>query len=87
MERLGRQLAVWAERTEAGEGLAGVREAFARLSPDDREILAPAGWEGLGSDEITVAWTSTTGTCCRSSPSPAWPPPSPIPGTRVPEGR
>ncbi|GGT15400.1 hypothetical protein ACFFV7_34970 [Nonomuraea spiralis] len=54
MERLGRQLAVRAEHTGAGEGLAGVREAFARLSPDDREILAPVGWERLGSDEIAV---------------------------------
>ena len=35
-------------------GLDGVREAFARLRPDDREILALAGWEGLGSDEIAT---------------------------------
>ncbi|NUW43256.1 RNA polymerase sigma factor [Nonomuraea rhodomycinica] len=54
VERIGHQLAVWAERTEAGDGLAGVQEAFARLSPDDREILALAGWEGLGSDEIAT---------------------------------
>ncbi|MEV0198432.1 RNA polymerase sigma factor [Nonomuraea sp. NPDC050691] len=54
VERLGHQLAVWAEHTAAGEGLAGVQEAFARLSPDDREILALAGWEGLGSDEIAT---------------------------------
>ncbi|MET7328874.1 RNA polymerase sigma factor [Nonomuraea sp. NPDC005650] len=54
VERLGRQLAVWAEHTEAGESLAGVQEAFARLSADDREILALAGWEGLSSDEIAT---------------------------------
>lgn len=54
VERLGRQLAGWAEHTEAGESLAGVREAFARLSPDDRELLSLAGWEGLGSDEIAT---------------------------------
>ncbi|MEU7834830.1 MULTISPECIES: sigma-70 family RNA polymerase sigma factor [unclassified Nonomuraea] len=54
VERLGHQLAVWAEHTEDGESLAGVQEAFARLSPDDREILALAGWEGLGSDEIAT---------------------------------
>ncbi|MCK2213399.1 RNA polymerase sigma factor [Actinomadura sp. ATCC 31491] len=54
VERLGHQLAGWAEHTEAAEGLAGVREAFARLSGDDREILALAGWEGLGSDEIAT---------------------------------
>ncbi|GAA4930087.1 RNA polymerase sigma-70 factor (ECF subfamily) [Nonomuraea thailandensis] len=54
VERLGRELAVWAERVESAENLAGVREAFARLSADDREILALAGWEGLGSDEIAT---------------------------------
>ncbi|GAA3244820.1 RNA polymerase sigma factor [Nonomuraea helvata] len=54
VERLGRQLAGWAEHAEAGQGLAGVQEAFARLSADDREILALAGWEGLSSDEIAT---------------------------------
>ncbi|AQZ62632.1 RNA polymerase subunit sigma-24 [[Actinomadura] parvosata subsp. kistnae] len=54
VERLGRQLAVWAEHIEAGESMAGVQEAFGRLSGDDREILALAGWEGLGSDEIAT---------------------------------
>ncbi|MFB4278276.1 MULTISPECIES: RNA polymerase sigma factor [unclassified Nonomuraea] len=55
VERLGRQLAGWAEASEEpGAGFDGVREAFARLSPDDREVLALAGWEGLGSDEIAT---------------------------------
>ncbi|SEL42569.1 RNA polymerase sigma factor [Nonomuraea pusilla] len=54
VERLGHQLAVWAEHTEAGESRAGVQEAFARLSPGDREILALAGWEGLRPDEIAT---------------------------------
>lgn len=52
VERLGHQLAVWAEHTEADESLAGLHEAFARLTSDDREVLALAGWEGLSADEI-----------------------------------
>lgn len=54
VERLGHQLAVWAEHTQADESLAGLQEAFARLTPDDREILALAGWEGLSADEIAT---------------------------------
>jgi RNA polymerase sigma factor (sigma-70 family) len=54
VERLGRQLAVWAEQAEPDGDHDGVREVFARLSPDDREVLALAGWEGLGSDEIAA---------------------------------
>ncbi|WP_157548764.1 RNA polymerase sigma factor [Nonomuraea candida] len=62
VERLGRQLAGWAEQAgphggpQGGHGgdHDGVREAFARLTPDDREVLALAGWEGLGSDEIAM---------------------------------
>ncbi|MEV5555289.1 RNA polymerase sigma factor [Nonomuraea wenchangensis] len=54
VERLGRELAAWAELDRVGVVLPGVREAFARLSPDDREILALVGWEGLGSDEVAT---------------------------------
>ncbi|GAB2942965.1 RNA polymerase sigma factor [Nonomuraea fastidiosa] len=55
VERLGQELALWAaEHAEPGDHLRGVKEAFARLSPGDREILALAGWERLGSDEIAT---------------------------------
>ncbi|GAA1756432.1 RNA polymerase sigma factor [Nonomuraea bangladeshensis] len=54
VERLGRELAAWAEPGRSGSVLPGVREAFARLSPDDREILSLVGWEGLGSDEVAM---------------------------------
>ncbi|MGP3918591.1 RNA polymerase sigma factor [Nonomuraea sp. 10N515B] len=45
---------MWAESARPGGVLPGVREAFAQLSPDDREIPALVGWEGLGSDEIAA---------------------------------
>jgi RNA polymerase sigma-70 factor (ECF subfamily) len=54
VERLGRQLALWAETAGADGDLDGVREAFQRLNPDDREVLALAGWEGLSSDGIAT---------------------------------
>lgn len=55
VERLGHQLALWAaESAEPGDHLRGMQEAFAWLSPGDREILALAGWEGLSSDEIAT---------------------------------
>ncbi|MEV0387775.1 RNA polymerase sigma factor [Nonomuraea sp. NPDC050643] len=62
VERLGRQLALWAESAGADGGdLGGVREAFARLNPDDREVLALAGWEGLSSDEIATVLDCSRG--------------------------
>ncbi|MFC7585901.1 RNA polymerase sigma factor [Nonomuraea antimicrobica] len=61
MERLGAQLALWAESAEPPDDLDGVREAYARLSDDDREVLALAGWEGLGSDEIATVLGCSSG--------------------------
>ncbi|GII87387.1 DNA-directed RNA polymerase sigma-70 factor [Sphaerisporangium siamense] len=56
VERLGAQLAVWSESIgpPGGDDLDGVRKAFGRLSPDDREVLSLAGWEGLDSEEIAT---------------------------------
>ncbi|WP_188197345.1 RNA polymerase sigma factor [Nonomuraea sp. SYSU D8015] len=56
VERLGQQLALWAEATgpDADDELGDVREALRRLAPDDREVLCLAAWEGLGSDEIAA---------------------------------
>ncbi|MFI6291372.1 RNA polymerase sigma factor [Nonomuraea sp. NPDC050790] len=53
VERLGAQLAQWAEAS-GPEDVTDVRAAFARLSPEDREVLALAGWEGLSSAEIAT---------------------------------
>ncbi|MFI6903789.1 RNA polymerase sigma factor [Nonomuraea sp. NPDC050394] len=49
--RLRAELAVWAEsRPDQAPDVA--REAFARLSEPDRELLSLVGWEGLDSAEI-----------------------------------
>ncbi|GGL32776.1 RNA polymerase sigma factor [Planomonospora parontospora] len=56
--RLRAELAVWAEHTgdagPAGHDPGGVREAFRRLSADDRELLALVSWEGLDAGEIAT---------------------------------
>ncbi|MBG0814826.1 RNA polymerase sigma factor [Planomonospora sp. ID82291] len=60
--RLRAELAVWAEHTgdagapggAAGHDRGGVREAFRRLSADDRELLALVSWEGLDAGEIAT---------------------------------
>lgn len=49
--RLRAELAVWAENI-VEEDPDGVRHAFMRLSPDDRELLALVSWEGLTGEEI-----------------------------------
>ena len=54
VERLSLQLAQWAQSVVPDGDHSGVREAFLRLNPDDREVLALAGWEGLSSDEIAT---------------------------------
>ncbi|GAA0925338.1 RNA polymerase sigma factor [Nonomuraea longicatena] len=54
VERLGLQLEQWAESIVVDDDFDAVRAAFRRLSPDDREVLALAGWEGLGSPEIAT---------------------------------
>ncbi|WP_327085380.1 sigma-70 family RNA polymerase sigma factor [Nonomuraea sp. NBC_01738] len=54
VERLTLHLAEWAERSPQDTALDEVRQAFRRLGADDREVLALAGWEDLGSEEIAV---------------------------------
>ncbi|WP_433345856.1 RNA polymerase sigma factor [Microtetraspora malaysiensis] len=55
VERLGGQLARWAESTgPPDDDLEAVRAAFGRLYADDREVLALVTWEGLTSDEAAV---------------------------------
>lgn len=57
VERLGTQLARWDEAVgppDRGDDLRAVREAFRRLSPDDREVLALVSWEGLSSEDVAV---------------------------------
>jgi RNA polymerase sigma-70 factor (ECF subfamily) len=44
------------------EERAEVRAAFARLSPDDRELLSLTGWEGLSPSEIAEVLGCRTGT-------------------------
>ncbi|MEU4533816.1 RNA polymerase sigma factor [Streptosporangium sp. NPDC023825] len=51
--RLRAELTVLAESAVEQDPDA-VRAAFGRLSPDDREVLSLAGWEGLGATEIAV---------------------------------
>ncbi len=51
--RLRAELTVLAESALERDPDA-VRAAFGRLSPDDREVLSLAGWEGLGATEIAV---------------------------------
>nr|WP_310742105.1 RNA polymerase sigma factor [Microbispora sp. H13382] len=56
VERLGAELAQREEhdRLPDHEDLDAVRAAFRRLGSDDREVLALASWEGLGSAEIAT---------------------------------
>ncbi|MFC4009315.1 RNA polymerase sigma factor [Nonomuraea purpurea] len=49
-QRLREELAEWND--PAGRAPAALGEAFARLSDDDRELLALVGWEELGTAEI-----------------------------------
>lgn len=49
--RLRTELAVWAENL-VEEDRDGIRRAFMRLSPGDRELLSLVSWEGLDSEEI-----------------------------------
>ncbi|MFF5207901.1 RNA polymerase sigma factor [Streptosporangium sp. NPDC000396] len=49
--RLRSELAVWAENV-VEEDPSGVRQAFMRLRPDDRELLSLVSWEGLSSEEV-----------------------------------
>ncbi|WP_307845122.1 sigma-70 family RNA polymerase sigma factor [Planomonospora sp. ID67723] len=88
--RLRTELAVWAGES-AGRGVeddpGGVREAFRRLGPDDRELLSLVSWKGLDSAEIaTVLGCSrgavrlrlhrAPGSCSTRSPPPR--PPHPL---------
>ncbi|MFC4116704.1 RNA polymerase sigma factor [Nonomuraea zeae] len=63
VERLGAQLALWAEAAgpDGAEESAEVRAAFLRLKPGDRELLALTGWEGLSSDEIATVLDCSRG--------------------------
>jgi RNA polymerase sigma factor (sigma-70 family) len=49
------------ERARLEEDLARLREALLRLSPEDREVLVLARFEGLRHDEIAVLLGCTTG--------------------------
>ncbi|MFI7709228.1 RNA polymerase sigma factor [Nonomuraea sp. NPDC049480] len=49
--RLREELSAY-DSTAPDRAPEGAREAFARLSDDDRELLSLMGWEGLGTDEI-----------------------------------
>jgi RNA polymerase sigma factor (sigma-70 family) len=54
VEKLSAQLALWGDSVDQSDAdyLDSVRTAFRRLTPDDREVLSLASWEGLGSHEI-----------------------------------
>ncbi|MEU8207177.1 RNA polymerase sigma factor [Streptosporangium sp. NPDC049046] len=49
--RLREDLILWKESV-VEQPYDGAREAFSRLSDDDRELLSLVGWEGLGAAEI-----------------------------------
>ncbi|GAA3424434.1 RNA polymerase sigma factor [Streptosporangium sandarakinum] len=49
--RLRAELTVWAEDLVEDDA-DGVRQAFMRLRPEDRELLALVSWEGLSGEEI-----------------------------------
>lgn len=49
--RLSEELTDWLG-SEVGQAPGATREAFMRLSEDDRELLSLVGWEGLGNAEI-----------------------------------
>ncbi|MCT9930855.1 RNA polymerase sigma factor [Planotetraspora sp. A-T 1434] len=56
VERLGEELARWAEGAAPydRDDFDAVRAAFRRLNPDDREVLALVSWEGLSSAEVAA---------------------------------
>ncbi|MDP9848585.1 RNA polymerase sigma factor [Streptosporangium lutulentum] len=49
--RLRAELAVWSENV-VEEDPHGIRRAFMRLRPDDRELLSLISWEGLSGEEV-----------------------------------
>ena len=49
--RLRAELTVWSENLVEDDP-DGVRQAFMRLRPDDRELLSLISWEGLSCEEI-----------------------------------
>ncbi|MEU8271488.1 RNA polymerase sigma factor [Sphaerisporangium sp. NPDC049002] len=51
--RLRAELAAWDESTPR-QDTGVIREAFQRLSPDDRELLSLVSWEGLDTAEIAT---------------------------------
>ncbi|RJL29967.1 RNA polymerase sigma factor [Bailinhaonella thermotolerans] len=52
--RLRTELTAWAESVAGEDDPDAVRDAFKRLSHEDREVLALVGWEGLSPAEIAV---------------------------------
>ncbi|GGK81178.1 DNA-directed RNA polymerase sigma-70 factor [Sphaerisporangium melleum] len=51
--RLREELVAW-ERDHPREDMGAIREAFGRLSPDDRELLSLVSWEGLDTAQIAA---------------------------------
>ncbi|GII77390.1 DNA-directed RNA polymerase sigma-70 factor [Sphaerisporangium rufum] len=51
--RLREELTAWDE-SRSPEDSGAIREAFRRLGPDDREVLALRSWEGLETAEIAT---------------------------------
>lgn len=58
--RLRAELGTWAESV-VDQAPDAAREAFMRLSGDDRELLALVGWEGLGIAEIAKVLGTSRG--------------------------
>lgn len=50
-QRLGEELTAWPGPSD-DDAPGSAREAFLRLSEDDREVLALVGWEGLDGAEV-----------------------------------
>jgi len=53
-DRLRRELAESDPAASIEHDHREIRAAFARLSPDDRELLSLVGWEGLATEEIAT---------------------------------
>ncbi|MET8145517.1 RNA polymerase sigma factor [Sphaerisporangium sp. NPDC005288] len=52
--RLREELATWDQGQRPHQDSRAIREAFRRLSPDDRELLSLVSWEGLDTAQIAT---------------------------------
>ncbi len=58
--RLRAELAAW-EDSQPHQDVGAIREAFQRLSPEDRELLSLVSWEGLDTAQIATVLECSRG--------------------------